>query len=29
MLKEVEAPTISKQSAHGGGKVVSRTQRPP
>jgi len=27
-LQEVEAPSISRQSAHEGGKVVSRTHRP-
>jgi hypothetical protein len=27
-FQEVEAPRISRQSAHGGGKVVSPTHRP-
>lgn len=28
-LQAVEAPRISKQSAHVGGKLVNRTNRPP
>jgi hypothetical protein len=28
-FQEIEAPKISRQSAHGGGKVVSPTHRPP
>jgi len=28
-LQEIEAPRISRQSAHKGGKVVSLTHRPP
>ena len=28
-LHEVEAPSISRESAHEGGKVVSSTRRPP